>query len=108
MQKSARERRATHDNLLVFGDRLLIFIVIDGRVEDLDAVVGNVVEDPGLELGDLLVGHGVRLGNNGNQVDLLVQSTHELIVNGAQAVTASASASIVALVGEQAGRETHA
>ncbi len=33
---------------------------------------------PLLEGGNFLVGHGITLGNDGNQVDLLMQSLHEL------------------------------
>lgn len=36
---------------------------------------------PVLEQGDLLLGQGVRLGNNGNEVDLLMQPPHEFDVD---------------------------
>lgn len=35
-----------------------------------------------LEHGDLLVGKGVRLGNDRDEVDLLVQSSHKLDIDG--------------------------
>lgn len=74
----------THDDLFVLGNRLLILVVIHGRVEDLDTVVSNVAENPGLELGDLFIRHGVGLGNHGDEVDLLMESSHEFNVDGSQ------------------------
>lgn len=36
---------------------------------------------PLLEAGDLLIGKGVRLGNDRNEVDLLMQSSHKLDID---------------------------
>jgi len=45
-------------------------------------VVGNVAEDTLLEESNLLLGEGVGLGNDGDEVDLGVQALHELNVDG--------------------------
>lgn len=41
----------------------------------------------GLKASNLLVGEGVRLGNDGNQVDLGVEAAHDLNVEGLERVT---------------------
>ena len=40
----------------------------------------------GFEEGDLLLGEGVRLGDDGDDVDLVVQLLHELNIQGLQTV----------------------
>lgn len=42
---------------------------------------------PLLECGNFLVGHGITLGNNWDQVDLVVQSLHELDIKSFERVT---------------------
>ena len=98
-----RERNFAR-NLLRLGHSFLIFVLVRRRLEDLDLVIldvrqhlphvtGEYIEvavglkietHPGLELGNLLVGEGICLGNNGNQVHFGVQLTHELDVNWLQ------------------------
>lgn len=41
----------------------------------------------GLEVGNLLVGEGIRLGDDGDQVDLGVEAAHDLDVEGLEGVT---------------------
>lgn len=41
----------------------------------------------GLKVGDLLIREGIRLGNDGNQVDLGMKTTHDLDVQGLQRVS---------------------
>ena len=41
---------------------------------------------PCFEEGDLLLGEGVRLGDDGDDVDLVVQLLHELNIQGLQTV----------------------
>lgn len=41
----------------------------------------------GLEVGNLLVGKGIRLGDDGDQVDLGVEAAHDLDVEGLEGVT---------------------
>lgn len=43
--------------------------------------MSDVGQDALLEEDDFFVGHGIRLGNDGDQVDLLVESSHELDVD---------------------------
>lgn len=73
-------------NLFVFGNGLFVIIVVDGGLEDLDLVVGNVVEDTLLELDNLFVGEGISFGDDGDEVDTGVQSAHEFDVNVLQGV----------------------
>lgn len=40
-----------------------------------------------LEGGNLLMGHGIALGDDGDQVDLVVQALHELDIQGLQRVS---------------------
>ena len=51
------------------------------------------VNYPSFELGDLFVRQGIRLGDNGNEVDFGVELPHELDVNRLQ------SASLVSVFG---------
>lgn len=50
-------------------------------MEDLDLVMGNICQDSFLEGRDFLVCQGVGFGNDWNQVDLFVKTTHELNVD---------------------------
>jgi hypothetical protein len=56
----------------------------NGGVEILLSKISNTYTL--LESSNLLAGHGVTLGNDRNQVDLLVQSLHELNVQGLEGV----------------------
>ena len=71
----------TYGDLCVFGNSLLVLVLVRRRLEDLDIVMGDVREDATLEVGDLVVGEGVGLGNDGNEVDFLVETAHKLNVD---------------------------
>lgn len=102
------ERNLGHD-FLVFSDGLFVVKLVAGALEDLDRVVLDIGEDLyniishwesiiliGWELGvsyslleqsNLLIGEGVCLGNDRDQVNLGVQSAHDLNVQRLQGVT---------------------
>lgn len=96
----------THDDLFVLLNSLFVLILVCGRLEDSDSVVVHVGKDlnissvraledrrqgkkayPLLEQGDLLVGKGVGLGNDRNEVDLLMQSSHKLDIDWFEPIT---------------------
>jgi hypothetical protein len=84
-ERGEGEGEGTNDNLLVLDDGLLVVSLVLGRLKDLDPVLDEVGEDPRLECRDLVLGHRVCLCDDGNEVDLRVQSTHELHVHGLEA-----------------------
>lgn len=57
--EGAQAGNRTYSNLGVFGVRFVVVVVVDGGVEDVDLVVGDVREDALFEGMDLLVGEGV-------------------------------------------------
>jgi hypothetical protein len=62
-----------------------------------------------LECGDFLVGHGITLGNDWDQVDLVVQSLHELDIKSLERVASGCNevqASIDTGVGDLAAIDT--
>jgi hypothetical protein len=73
-------------DFLVLSDCLLIIIVVDGSLEDLNLVVGNIVKNALLEFDDLLVGESISLGDNGDEVDAGMQSAHEFHIDLFQSV----------------------
>jgi hypothetical protein len=92
----SRARRGTDDDLLVLLDSLFVLVLVRWGLEDSDPVVVDIGEDldvsspyvyvdciayPVLEQGDLLLGQSIRLGNNGNKVDLLMQPPHKLDID---------------------------
>jgi hypothetical protein len=91
-----------HD-LLVLGNGLLIVELVAGTLENLDRVLFDIGKDLEelastisiglvsttytlLESGNLLVGQGISLGNDGNEVNLGVETAHNLNVQGLQGV----------------------
>lgn len=81
-----RRARATHEDLFVLGERLLVLHLVLRRLVDLDPVVRQIVQDPRLELRHFLVGQGIGLGDDGDEVHARMQPAHELDVQGFQAV----------------------
>ena len=93
-------------DLVVLRDGLVIIELVPGTLEDLDLVVLDVGEDlgdvsrqfsgqmrekeretyPALELGNLLVGEGIGLGDDGDQVDLGVEALHDFNVQRLEGV----------------------
>ena len=68
--------------LVVLGDRL----VVGRELINLHVVVGQLGHDLGLELGHLLLIDGVRLGHDGDDIDLGVEPLHAHQVDGLEAV----------------------
>lgn len=83
---------------LGLGDALLVFVFVYGRLEGVDVVESEIREDlvnmllgagslcprstyARFKISYLFVGHRVCLGYDGNQVDLMVQPSHELDVD---------------------------
>ncbi len=102
------ERNLGQD-LVVLGDGLIVIELVPGALEDLNLVVLDVGKDlwhelapwalhllrllfagrtySALELNDLLVGQGISLSDDGDQVDLGVQALHDLNVKRLEGVT---------------------
>jgi hypothetical protein len=84
-----------YDDLFILLDSLFILVLVRRRLKDSDTVMVDIGEDlPSapyhwtarethslLEQANLLLGQGIGLGNDGNQVDLLVKSPHEFDVD---------------------------
>jgi hypothetical protein len=89
------EQHVAYDDLFILLDSLFILILVRRRLKDSDTVVVDISEDlPSapyhwtrrqthslLEQANLLLGQSISLGNDGNQVDLLVKSPHELDID---------------------------
>jgi hypothetical protein len=69
-------------NLVVLRDRLLVIKLVARALEDLNLVELDIRQNSLLEGIDLLVGQGIRLCDNGDQVDLGVKALHNLNVKG--------------------------
>ena len=92
---SQAEGTVACDDLFVLLNSLLVLVLVSRRLKDSDTVMVNIGEDlPSapyhwtqgethslLEQANLLLGQGISLGNDGNQVDLLMKSPHEFDIN---------------------------
>lgn len=96
-------KRNLAGDLLGLSQRLLILVLVSGGLEDVNLVAGDISKNlakkssvrgrkadtgqtnSGLEIGDFLIGHCIRLRDHGNEVDACVQARHELNINGAKA-----------------------
>lgn len=65
---------------------VLIILRSVRRGVDVDAVVTDVLTDPHFEGISLLQGEGVRLADHRDNVDAVMESLHELHVDGPQAI----------------------
>ena len=74
----------TDDDVGILGTGLFVLGVVDGSGVDFDLVVLNIAEDALLEGGDFLFGHGVGFGDDGDEIDFGVKSSHEFDVDGFQ------------------------
>lgn len=92
-----------HD-LVVLSDRLLVIQLVSRTLENLNTMVLDIGQDlivyvsystvpvnrrcthSGLEVCNLLIGERIRLGNDGDQVDLGVEAAHNLDVEGLEGV----------------------
>jgi hypothetical protein len=92
---SYAERLVAYDNLFILLDSLFILVLVRRRLKDSNTVMVDIGEDlPSapyhwtrrqthslLEQADFLLGQGIGLSNDGNQVDLLVKSSHEFDID---------------------------
>ncbi|KAI6757469.1 hypothetical protein HG531_003294 [Fusarium graminearum] len=76
------ERNLGHD-LVVLSDRLLVVELVTGTLKDLDTVVLDIGKNLYC---NLLIGEGIGLGDNRDQVDLGVKSAHHLDVKRLEGV----------------------
>jgi hypothetical protein len=84
-----------YDDFLILLNSLFILVLVRRRLKDSDTVMVDISEDLTsapynwtrrethslLEQANLLLGQSIGLGNDGNQVDLLVKSPHEFDVD---------------------------
>jgi hypothetical protein len=85
--RSNNSERNLRCDFLIFSNGLLVIVVVDGGLEDTDLMMGNIVQDALLEFDDLLIGKGISLSDDGNEVDFGVESAHEFDINLLQGVT---------------------
>jgi hypothetical protein len=88
----------THNDLFILLDCFLVLVFVGRRLEYPDVVMGDIGEDlmvcfsmafqaassgthSSLEEHDLLLSQSIGFSDNGDQVDLRVQSPHELDIN---------------------------
>lgn len=85
MQRVREGKRArgtmSYDDVGILSASLLVFGVVNGSSVDLNLVMSNVAEDSCFEGDDFFFGHGVGFGDDGNEIDSSVKTSHEFYVD---------------------------
>lgn len=99
----------THHDLLVFGDSLIILVVVLRGAVDVDAMVFQVPQDALLECSCLVFRKGVCFCDDWYQVDFAAESLHVFDIEGFQTVSRGldeVQAGVYAVVDELAAIDT--